>query len=179
MTSACSLFFITGHPQLHSSLTSQPANFRWHHQPIRMTMGHMTTARTALIPAGSAGAFHCVQRCVRRAFLCGQDHYTGQSFEHRKSWIETRLAMLAKCFAVAIHAYAVMSNHLHVVVQFVEWPAFHRHLRMGGLPLDRNSAAAYTSAHSRHPSHARCSRCGRRWRGSAVCRRARTRWSRC
>lgn len=77
----------------------------------------MTQARSQLVPLDSAGTFHCVQRCVRRAFLCGSDHYTGQSFEHRKVWVEDRLHLVAACFAVAIHAYAVMSNHLHVVLQ--------------------------------------------------------------
>lgn len=87
----------------------------------------MTLARASLIAPGAAGSFHCVQRCVRRAFLCGMDHYTGQSFEHRKTWVEQRLFLLAECFAVAIHAYAVMSNHLHVVLQLdpawlAPWP---------------------------------------------------------
>ncbi|WP_157489606.1 transposase [Lysobacter sp. Root916] len=77
----------------------------------------MTQARSSLIPPGQAGTFHCVQRCVRRAFLCGVDRYTGRSFEHRKVWVEQRLGLLAECFAIAIHAYAVMSNHLHLVVQ--------------------------------------------------------------
>ncbi|TXH74047.1 MAG: hypothetical protein E6Q88_04725, partial [Lysobacteraceae bacterium] len=77
----------------------------------------MTQARSQLIPPGSSGMFHCVQRCVRRAFLCGHDSYTGRSFEHRKTWVEDRIQHLAGCFAVALHAYAVMSNHLHLVLQ--------------------------------------------------------------
>lgn len=79
----------------------------------------MTQARSQLVPPGSDGVYHCVQRCVRRAFLCGVDAYTGKSFEHRKSWVEERLRLLAECFAVSIHAYAAMSNHLHIVVQLV------------------------------------------------------------
>lgn len=77
----------------------------------------MTQARSQLVPPGSDGTYHCVQRCVRRAFLCGVDDYTGKSFEYRKQWVEERLRLLSQCFAVSIHAYAVMSNHLHIVVQ--------------------------------------------------------------
>lgn len=76
----------------------------------------MTQARSHLIPNGSSGTYHCVQRCVRRAFLCGIDHYTNQNFEHRKVWVEQRIALVAQCFAVAVYAYAVMSNHLHLVL---------------------------------------------------------------
>lgn len=84
---------------------------------FRQQNQRMTQARSQLIPPGIGGSFHCVQRCVRRAFLCGIDPYTGKSFEHRKAWVEARILILAECFAVAVHAYAVMSNHLHVVLE--------------------------------------------------------------
>lgn len=77
----------------------------------------MAQARQSLIPEGSSGYFHCVNRCVRRSWLCGLDALTGRSFEHRRAWVEQRLLVLAEVFAVSIYAYAVMSNHMHVVMK--------------------------------------------------------------
>ena len=79
----------------------------------------MARSRAQIVsPEGAEGCYHCVQRCVRRALLRGNDELTGRNFEHRKNWIRERLHRLGECFAVAIHAYAVMSNHLHIVLQF-------------------------------------------------------------
>mgnify|MGYP001826204055 CR=1 FL=1 len=60
--------------------------------------------------------YHCVSRCVRRAFLCGEDHYSGQSYEHRRGWVEERLLELTRWFSIDICAYAIMGNHCHVVL---------------------------------------------------------------
>ena len=73
--------------------------------------------RHFFVPPTTPGTYHCVSRCVRRAFLCGEDVLTGQSYEHRRRWLEERILELARVFAVAIHGYAVMSNHFHLIVE--------------------------------------------------------------
>ncbi len=55
--------------------------------------------------------YHCVTRCVRRAFLLGE----GET--DRKQWIENRLEELAQIFAVAVAGFSVLDNHLHVLVR--------------------------------------------------------------
>jgi len=76
----------------------------------------MTQARALLVPPRQAGHYHCVSRCVRRAWLCGRDKVTRRDFSHRKAIVERRIFALGGLFSVGIYAYAVMSNHVHVVL---------------------------------------------------------------
>jgi REP element-mobilizing transposase RayT len=76
-----------------------------------------TYARAQIVIEDEVGVYHCVARCVRRAFLCGIDPYTGQDFSHRKEWILVRMRELAGLFAIDVCGYSVMSNHLHLVLR--------------------------------------------------------------
>ena len=73
--------------------------------------------RAEVVVEDEVGVYHCIQRVVRRAFLCGVDPVTGNSFDHRREWIRDRLESLAGLFGVEIAAFAVMSNHVHVILR--------------------------------------------------------------
>ena len=107
----------------------------------------MPRARKTLVSLDATPFYHCTTRCVRRAYLCGEDRHSGRNFEHRRQWIEERLLILATIYAIDIAAYAVMSNHYHVV-----------------LHVDREQGAAWTDAEIIERWH-------RLFRGSELSRR--------
>ena len=77
----------------------------------------MTRARRERISLTDTPYYHCIARCVRRAFLCGVDDHTGQDFSHRRAWVLKRMQTLASMFAIDVCAYAIMSNHFHLVLK--------------------------------------------------------------
>ena len=71
----------------------------------------MAIARAQLVDVTLTRWYHCITRCVRRAFLLGEgDH-------NRREWLENRLEELAGIFAVAVGGFSVMNNHLHLLLR--------------------------------------------------------------
>jgi hypothetical protein len=71
----------------------------------------MTMARAHLGDVAVTRWYHCITRCVRRAFLLSEGPF------NRKGWIENRLKELAKIFAISVGGVSVLDNHLHVLVR--------------------------------------------------------------
>lgn len=87
----------------------------------------MTRARYQQVSVQDTPYYHCVSRCVRRAYLCGDDPVSGQNFDHRKQWLVVKIKHLAEQFSLDVCAYAIMKNHYHLVLHIdeptaIEWP---------------------------------------------------------
>ena len=76
----------------------------------------MTQSRKSQVSLIDTPYYHCISRCVRRAFLCGEDKLTGESFSHRRQWVAERMHFLASLFNIDICAYGILSNHYHLIL---------------------------------------------------------------
>ena len=75
------------------------------------------TPRSEVFDPSEVCLLHVTQRCVRRAFLAGKDSVSGKNYEYRREWIRRRLEALAAVFGIDVLAYAILSNHLHLVLR--------------------------------------------------------------
>ncbi len=71
----------------------------------------MTMARARLVDPAVTRWYHCITRCVRRAFLLGEGP------NDRKAWIHNRLRELSRIFSIAVGGFSVLDSHLHVLVR--------------------------------------------------------------
>lgn len=77
----------------------------------------MATPRRQLISLSDTTWYHCVTRCVRRSWICGQDPYDGKDYSHRRQWVLGRIKHLIKAYSIEVASYAIMSNHYHLVLR--------------------------------------------------------------
>jgi len=73
----------------------------------------LTIARSKLVDLSVSRWYHTISRCVRRAHLLGEGAVAGD----RKLWIERRLKELDAIFAVSVGGFAVLDNHLHLLLR--------------------------------------------------------------
>jgi REP element-mobilizing transposase RayT len=71
----------------------------------------MPQARNLVLPPQAVGTYHVLSRCTRREFLLGG------KYAHRRTWVAGLLADLLDGFAIDLHAFAIMSNHVHLVLR--------------------------------------------------------------
>ena len=73
--------------------------------------------RSEVFDPDNVGVYHCWNRVVQRRHLFGLDQITGKDFSYRKQWLLDRLQELAAVFAIDVLDYAILDNHLHLVLR--------------------------------------------------------------
>ncbi len=73
--------------------------------------------RSSVFDPDVVGVYHCWNRLVRQRHLFGWDALTGRDFSYRKDWVRNRFRELAGKMAIEVLDYAILDNHLHVVLR--------------------------------------------------------------
>lgn len=71
----------------------------------------MTVPRAWVAPVGTKGTYHVISRCTRRLWLLHGE------WAHRKGWFCELAGSLLENFRIDLHAYAIMANHVHLVLR--------------------------------------------------------------
>ncbi len=98
-----------GSDRLNNLLT--PAWWRGHSSFNSSEDATVAHARSKTVDPSVSGIYHCISRCVRRAFLCGS------AISDRKGWIHERLIFLSDVFAIDVCGLAILDNHFHTVLE--------------------------------------------------------------
>ena len=72
----------------------------------------MPRACKELIAVEDTPFYYCISRCVRCAYLCGEDYQSGQNFDHCKGWLVERIKFLSSVFAIDVGAYGVKAKQV-------------------------------------------------------------------
>jgi len=73
--------------------------------------------RREIIDNNEVGVYHCFNRCVRAESLLRHDLKKGGDYHPRKDWLLSMLTELAGIFSIDILKYAIMDNHLHLILR--------------------------------------------------------------
>ena len=77
----------------------------------------MTLARNTFFRPSNQGIYHITSKTVRGQRLLGYDPLTQQDYSHRRDVVVARILELAKWFAIDLISFAVMINHLHLILR--------------------------------------------------------------
>ena len=77
----------------------------------------MTIARNKFFHPLNQGIYHVTSKTVRGQKLLGYDPLTQQDYSHRRDVVVARILELAKWFAIDLISFAVMINHLHLILR--------------------------------------------------------------
>ena len=77
----------------------------------------MTTARKNIVNPDTTRWYHCISRTVRGYHLLGDPQAPQEGRIDRKQWLEDRLEFLSEYFAISVGGFAILDNHLHVIVR--------------------------------------------------------------
>ena len=72
-------------------------------------------SRLELFSFDEVAVVHVMNRVVRRCVLLGDDPVTGKNYDHRKTWVEDQLRLMASHFGIDLLGFAILSNHFHLI----------------------------------------------------------------